>query len=269
MLDQPRNRLLLMSPDGGEAPRALTPPEMMAKRPEWLSTGHEIAFNREDRGIWTLALRTGHVAPFLPEQPPDGWSYFHPCAYPRERAVVVVAFREAANGREGVLFKLAPDASPTQVPLTTFPEVCAGRPGVGPKGATVVFAGNAGRFAQGANQLWIVSPGERTRRLEAGELHLVQGRSPRWSPDGRWIACTSTRPHPRPDEKTPRAIWIVRADGGEAHRLTDRAFTPLHVAWSPDQRRLACGGFGCGLGVVDLPEIFHRAQVDPGPGPFP
>jgi hypothetical protein len=50
----------------------------------------------------------------------------------------------------------------------------------------------------------------------------------------------------------------VSSDGGAAYRLTDHAFDPLHVAWSPDQKRLACGGVGCGLGLLDLPSLFHR-----------
>jgi hypothetical protein len=37
---------------------------------------------------------------------------------------------------------------------------------------------------------------------------------------------------------------------------------PLHVAWSPDQTKLACGGVGCGLAIVDLPECFHREKND-------
>jgi Tol biopolymer transport system component len=141
--------------------------------------------------------------------------------------------------------------------LTTFPEVCAGRPGVSPDGETVVFAGNAGGFAQSANQLWVVTPHAKPWRLEQAEPALAQGRGPRWSPDGKWIACTSTRPSPNPLETTPKAIWIISADGDQAYRLTDHTFNPLHVAWSPDQKRLACGGFGCGLAVLDLPERFQ------------
>jgi len=249
---------MIMPVDGTGEPRVISPPKMTAKRPAWLSSGTEIAFNRDQLGIWTLDLTTHEVAPFLPEATPDASSFFHPCAYPGERAVAVVAFRDTARGREGVLYKLAPGAAQPQRQLTSFPEVCAGRPGVSPDGETVVFAGNAGRCEQGANQLWIVRPDERPRRLEPGERHLAQGRGPRWSPDGRWIACTSTRPEPNPTERTRKAIWIVSADGGAAYRLTDHAFDPLHVAWSPDQKRLACGGVGCGLGLLDLPPLFHR-----------
>jgi Tol biopolymer transport system component len=256
-LDRPNSRLMMQSADGDAKPQYITPPDLNAKRPTWLSGGSEIAFNRGQTSIWTLDLDTGRIQPFLPEPPAGSPSFVHPCGYPGERAVVVVSFIETANGRSGVLFKLTPGAAVPILQLTTFPEVCAGRPGVSPDGETIVFAGNAGRFAQGANQLWTVKPNAKPRRLEQTLPDLAQGRAPRWSPDGKWIACTSTRPAPEPNENTPRAVWIISADGREAHRLTDHSMNPLHVAWSPDQKRLACGGFGCGLALLDLPERYH------------
>jgi Tol biopolymer transport system component len=258
-LEHTNNRLVVLRLDEGGDPQWLTPPDMNAKRPTWLHGGREIAFTREQTTIWTLDLDRGQIAPFLPESPPGAPSFIHPCAYPNERAVVVVSFRQTENGREGVLYKLTPGAAAPILQLTTFADVCAGRPGTSPDGETVVFAGNAGKFAQGANQLWIVRPGEKPRRLEQNEPALAQGRAPRWSGDGKWIACTSTRPEPNPNENTPKAVWIISADGQEAHRLTDHSMNPLHVAWSPDQKRIACGGFGCGLALLDLPERFHAA----------
>lgn len=257
LMDQPNNRLMMLPVEGGEKPRIITPPHMNAKRPTWLLTSTQIAFNRDQSSIWTIDLATDRLEPFLPESPPEAPPYLHPCAYPNERAVVVVSFSNSANGRAGVLYKLTPGAVVPVMQLTSFPEVCAGRPGVSPDGETVVFAGNAGEFAQGANQLWVVTPNAKPRRLEQAEPALAQGRAPRWSPDGKWIACTSTRPSPNPIETSPKAIWIISADGDQAYRLTDHTFDPLHVAWSPDQKRLACGGFGCGLGVLDLPERFQ------------
>src|SRR5262245_26895137 len=255
------SRLMVIAVDerSGE-PDYITPPDLNAKRPTWLYNGAEVAFNRSQSSIWTLDLDSGRIQPFLTESDAGSRSFVHPCGYPNERAVVAVSFNEGSNGREGVLFKLAPEAAVPVLQLTTFSDVCAGRPGIGPDGETIVFAGNAGVFAQGANQLWVVRLNDRPRRLEPGEPALAQGRAPRWSPDGKWIACTSTRPAAKPDETTPKAVWIVSADGNEAHRLTDHSMNPLHVAWSPDQKQLACGGFGCGLSLLDLPEAFHDSD---------
>jgi len=240
--------------ENGHEARFLTPKKTEAKRPAWLAGSAEIAFN-SDESLLTVDVDSGEIKPFLSASG-DAPAFMHPCAYPGERAVVAVSFNETADGRRaGVLFKVTPEA---WTPLTTFPEVCAGRPGVSPDGETIVFAGNAGRFAQGANQLWIVRPNEKPRRLEQDEPALAQGRAPRWSPDGKWIAFASTRPAPDPNEKTPKAVWVISAGGGEATRLTGHDFNPLQVAWSPDQTQLACGGFGCGLALLDLPERFRR-----------
>jgi Tol biopolymer transport system component len=260
-LKHPSSQLMMLPADGVGEPRCITPPEMNAKRPAWLHNVREIAFNRGQTSIWTLNLDSERIQPFLAESPAGSYSFVHPCAYPNERAVVVVCFRETANGREGELYKLTPGAEAPILRLTNFSDVCAGRPGVSPDGKAIVFAGNAGRFAQGANQLWVVEPNGKPRRLEQIEPTLAQGRAPRWSPDGKWIACTSTRPAPKPDENTPRAVWVISADGTEAHRLTDHSMNPLHVAWSPDQKRLACGGFGCGLALLELPERFRAART--------
>jgi len=260
-LERENNRLVMLRLDSGEEPQRLTPDTMNAKRPAWLPGTREIAFNRDQTTVSTLDLDSGRIAPFLPDLPPDAPSFIHPCAYPNERALVVVSFRKTANGREGVLYKLTPGGTMPILQLTTFDDVCAGRPGTSPDGETIVFAGNAGKFAQGANQLWVVAPNSKPRRLEPnGDPALAQGRAPRWSPDGKWIACTSTRPAPNPNENTPKAVWIIRADGREAYRVTDHSMNPLHVAWSPDQKRLACGGFGCGLALVTLPERFHATE---------
>jgi dipeptidyl aminopeptidase/acylaminoacyl peptidase len=267
-LDRRNCSLMLLSVERGGEPQVITPSNIDAKRPAWLANSLEIVFNRDQRALWTLDMETELLAPFLPGLPADIPAYLHPCAYPNERAVVVVSQFETEIGRAAVLFKLAPGTADPVTQLTRFPQVCAGRPAVSPDGKTVVFAGNAGQFDQGANQLWVVRADGDSRRLEKGEPALVQGRAPRWSPDGKWIACTSTRPATNPTEDTPRAVWIVAADGEQAYQLTDCALDALHVAWSPNQKLLACGGSNFGLTILELPECFQGATpVGPDAAP--
>jgi Tol biopolymer transport system component len=190
-LDQPNNRLMVMDANGLSSPRSISPLTLNAKRPSWLSSD-EIVFNRDQQSIWSIRIPDGHLRPFLHEVPEGSPPFFHPCAYPNERAVVVVGFSNTDLGRSGVLYKLTPDDREPLRPLTRFPEVCAGRPGVSPEGKTVVFTGNKGCSAQGANQLWLVREGESARRLEPGEPAMAQGRSPRWSPDGNRLVWKAT-----------------------------------------------------------------------------
>jgi dipeptidyl aminopeptidase/acylaminoacyl peptidase len=58
--------------------------------------------------------------------------------------------------------------------------------------------------------------------------------TPRWSPDGRWLAFTSNRG----GEKSPPNLYVIPAEGGEARRLTDGKEGVEKYAWSPDSTRI-------------------------------
>jgi dipeptidyl aminopeptidase/acylaminoacyl peptidase len=70
------------------------------------------------------------------------------------------------------------------------------------------------------------------RQFSAGEKRDA---SPRWSPDGRWLAFVSNR---GPD-KTPPQLYVMPADGGEPRRLTDEKEGVEGITWSPDSTRIA------------------------------
>ena len=59
--------------------------------------------------------------------------------------------------------------------------------------------------------------------------------APRWSPDGRRLAFTSTRG----EEKTPPQLYVIPAEGGEARALTEAKEGVEDVVWSPDSTRIA------------------------------
>ena len=69
-------------------------------------------------------------------------------------------------------------------------------------------------------------------RFTAGEK---RDSTPRWSPDGTWLAFTSTRG----EDKAPAALYVLPAEGGEARKLTDQNESIDSLEWSPDSTRIA------------------------------
>ena len=59
--------------------------------------------------------------------------------------------------------------------------------------------------------------------------------TPRWSPDGRYLAFLSGRE----DEHESDQIWLLNRTGGEAEKLTSFAGGVSDYVWSPDGTRLA------------------------------
>src|SRR5499433_972366 len=59
--------------------------------------------------------------------------------------------------------------------------------------------------------------------------------SPRWSPDGKYLSFTSSRPGPTKGNQ----VWLLDRSGGEAFQLTDLKGRLQSYEWSPDSKRLA------------------------------
>jgi TolB protein len=61
---------------------------------------------------------------------------------------------------------------------------------------------------------------------------LSHEESPTWSPDGEWIAYTSTF-------EGNQELYVIRKDGTERRRLTTHTGLDAHPSWSPDGERIA------------------------------
>lgn len=59
--------------------------------------------------------------------------------------------------------------------------------------------------------------------------------SPRWSPDGKYLAFTASRG----DARNGGQVWLLDRAGGEAFKLTEHKGGVSSYAWSPDSRRIA------------------------------
>lgn len=83
------------------------------------------------------------------------------------------------------------------------------------------------------SDLWMTSwDGRRSLRLTTSKAN--EG-TPRWSPDGRYLAFLSSRE----DEREVAQVWLLDRSGGEAERVTDLPGGVSDYAWSPDSKRLA------------------------------
>lgn len=77
--------------------------------------------------------------------------------------------------------------------------------------------------------------------------------SPRWSPDGKYLSFTSSRP----GKTKGNQVWLLDRGGGEAMQLTELKGRLQGYEWSPDSKRLAL--------VVGDPDPEAEANTPPSP----
>jgi dipeptidyl aminopeptidase/acylaminoacyl peptidase len=77
--------------------------------------------------------------------------------------------------------------------------------------------------------------------------------SPRWSPDGKYLSFTSSRP----GKARGNQVWLLDRNGGEAMQLTELKGRLQGHEWSPDSKRLAL--------LIGDPD----PESEPGPSPQP
>jgi Tol biopolymer transport system component len=178
----------------------------------------------------------------------------YPSWYEDLKSIVVV---DSGDPDYHALWRLTVDGSADPVRLTPKRNFCAGRPSAAPGSADapVAFAGTVGPFNQASNQIWIARPPS----LRPTQLNPQQGRSPNWSPDGKWILYESNRL-----TNGNYQLFIAPASPRRVPRLdapvpvTDPSIFVAHGEWSRQQDRIVFErGNGEALGVIEVPRQFR------------
>ena len=86
------------------------------------------------------------------------------------------------------------------------------------------------------SDLWMVSA-DGSDRIRLTSTPETSESSPRWSPDGRYLAFLAARGDEE-EKKRGGQVWLLDRRGGEAQKLTDIKGGVAEFSWSPDGKRL-------------------------------
>ena len=141
------------------------------------------------------------------------------------------------------VFTMRPDG--TGMTKVTDSHGFSGEPAWSPDGSLIAFSSDRGVYPQ-RQAIYVIRPdGSGMRRVTEKPRGGAWQSSPRFSPDGRKLVFTETRPAPPPPpdgegevgEETS-ALFTINLDGSRLRRITPWATHPGDADWSPDGKRI-------------------------------
>jgi len=217
--------LYLLPLSGGEL-RRLTWDNLTIQGVAWTADSREIVFASQRgggaRGLWRIATTGG-----TPERASAiGQDVFGPAISPRGDRL---AYTQTLNDSD--IWRIELNAaqkgkSPVKLIASSLHDSA---PDYSPDGRKIVFASTR----SGGRGLWVCDSDGARPRLLIDRGPYVTG-TPRWSPDGRWIAFDSRSNDP--DTAGNPDIHVISSEGGPPRRLTTDPAEDVAPSWSRDGR---------------------------------
>ena len=222
--------LYLLSLDG-DAPRRLTFDNTSILGLAWTSDGRDIVFASRRGGsiysLWRIPA-AGGTAERLPT---IGQSVVSPAI---SRQGARLAYTQTLDDQN--IWRLEWGAAGRAGAATSLISSTLGDngPDYSPNGQKVVFASNR----SGGFGIWVCErDGENPVQLIDRGPYLTG--TPRWSPDGRWIAFDSRSNDAGRDSNAD--IYVISAEGGQPRRLTSEPAEDVAPSWSRDGKWIYFG----------------------------
>lgn len=220
--------LFVMNGDGTQLTQ-LTQSPLDERTPAISPNGEQVAYSTSDGALWIMTLATKTAVQL--QLPPGRYGY--PAWLNDGSGIVYTSYKFTPGNEDADFFVHSFKDQKQQMFLTqTGPQDYAA---ISPDGGALAYISSLATVLPGVGskltqQLWVAF------LKESKPVQVLVGTEsdarPAWSPDGKWIAFSSSR------NGTPN-LWLVRPTGQEPVQLTKSSAAETNPTWSPDGQEIA------------------------------